>query len=165
MATDLALDLSNTIERELSNLRKLTDEQACHPRGPGKWSAKEELGHLIDSAANNHIRFVRGTLEPQLQGPGYSQDEWVRLHGYDEMLWETLVDFWFRYNNFLVRLIENIPKDRLTTPCFIGANPPVTLQFLIEDYILHMQHHIDQLLRRDLITQYPGATAAAMRQA
>jgi len=92
MATDLALGIAHTIERELPNLRTLSDERASFTRGPGKWSAKEELGHLIDSAANNHIRFVRGALEPQLQGPGYAQDDWVRLHGYSKMPWDTIVD-------------------------------------------------------------------------
>lgn len=148
MATDLALSLTRTIGRELPALSKLSDEQASLPRGPGKWSPKEELGHLIDSAANNHVRFVRGTLEPQMQGPGYAQNDWVQLHGYSKMSWDEIVELWFRYNRLLARLIENIPDDRLNTVCSIGANPSVTLQFLIEDYVAHMQHHIDQLLKR-----------------
>jgi hypothetical protein len=163
MATNLSPGLAHTIEWELPNIRKLTDEQASIPRDPGKWSAKEELGHLIDSAANNHVRFVCGALEPQFHGPGYSQDDWVRLHGYSKMPWDMIVELWFRYNSLLTGLLENIPESRLETLCFIGTNPPVTLQVLIEDYILHMQHHIDQLLRREVITQYPGAAAEAAR--
>jgi hypothetical protein len=154
MAVDLSRLLAHTIERELPNLRELSDQQASIARGPGKWSAKEELGHLIDSAANNHIRFVRGALESSSQGPGYSQNEWVELHGYSRMRWSEIVDFWFGYNRFLGVLVERIPERQLDTQCFIGANRPVTLRFLIEDYILHMQHHIDQLLRREIITQY-----------
>jgi hypothetical protein len=160
MTADLSLDVTDVIERELSNLRKLIDEQASAPRGPGKWCPKEELGHLIDSAANNHIRFVRGALEPQFEGPGYSQDDWVRLHGYRDMPWETIVDLWSQYNSLLAALIRNIPENRLKTLCFIGSNAPVTLGFLINDYVLHMQHHIDQLLCREVITQYPGARMA-----
>jgi DinB superfamily len=158
MAADLAPRLAQTIERELPNLRSLTDERASLPRAPGKWCAKEELGHLIDSAANNHIRFVGGALEPQFVGPGYAQDEWVRLHGYRAMRWDAIVDFWFSYNQFLAELVDKIPEARLETECLISTHRPVTLRFLIEDYILHMQHHIDQLLRREVVTQYPVAT-------
>ena len=91
-------------------------------------------------------------------GPGYAQDDWVRLHGYTAMRWAAIVDFWFSYNQFLAGLVDKIPEARLETGCLIGTHRPVTLRFLIEDYILHMQHHIDQLLRREVVTQYPGAT-------
>jgi DinB superfamily len=151
--------LAQVIERELPILRALTDERASIARAPGKWSPKEELGHLIDSAANNHIRFVRGAMEREFRGPGYAQDDWVRLHGYSNMKWETIVPVWFQYNTLLAALVERIPEERLGAPCFIGASPAVTLGFVIEDYILHMQHHIDQLLGREAITQYPGAAA------
>ena len=155
MAAGLSLDLTRTIERELPHLRKLTGEQASIPRGPGKWCAKEELGHLIDSAANNHIRFVRAALEPEFRGPGYAQNDWVRLHGYKRMPWSSIVDFWVQYNRFLAELIRNLPEDRLGAMCFIGNNAAATLRFVIEDYIVHMQHHIDQMLRREVITQHP----------
>ena len=161
MAQDLSTFLAETIQRELPSLRTLTEERASMARAPGKWSAKEELGHLIDSAANNHIRFVRGAIEAEFQGPGYSQNDWVRVHGYSYMQWETIINFWFQYNAFLVRLVDRIPEDRLDAQCFIGTSPAVTLRFVIEDYILHMQHHIDQLLGREVITQYPGAVMGA----
>jgi len=163
MAVDLSHRLARTIERELPNLRALSDERASIARAPGKWSAKEELGHLIDSAANNHIRFVRGALEPEFRGPGYAQDDWVSLHGYSGMRWDAIVDFWFGYNRFLTGLIERIPESQLETRCFVATNDPVTLRFLIADYILHMQHHIDQLLRREVVAQYPRATMEAVR--
>ncbi len=157
MARDLSFLLTEIIARELPNLRALTDDRASLPRGPGKWCPKEELGHLIDSASNNHLRFVGAATRPEFRGPGYAQNDWVRLHNYPAMPWESVVKFWFDYNGLLAALIENIPEDRLETPCFIGDNPPVTLRFLIEDYVSHMQHHIDLLLRRETITSYPGA--------
>ena len=161
MAQDLSTFLAETIQRELPSLRTLTEERASMARAPGKWSAKEELGHLIDSAANNHIRFVRGAIEAEFRGPGYSQNDWVRLHGYSNMQWETIINLWFQYNTLLVGLVDRIPEDRLEALCFIGTSPAVTLRFVIEDYILHMQHHIDQLLRREVVTQYPGASMGA----
>jgi len=161
MPQDLSLFLTQTIARELPNLRAVDDNRAAIPRGPGKWSPREELGHLIDSAANNHIRIVRAATEAEFRGPGYAQNDWVRVHGYIEMPWETVIDFWFQYNTFLAGMVERIPQDRLGNLCYVGGKPPVTLGFLIEDYVLHMQHHIDQLLRREVITQYPGASLRA----
>ncbi len=159
MARDLSNFLSQTIEREQPHLRALTEDRASLPRGPGKWCPKEELGHLIDSASNNHFRFVRAAIYPEMHGPRYDQDEWVRLHGYREMPWESLVEFWFRYNQLLAALVGNLPEERLETQCFVGGNAPVSLAFLIEDYILHMQHHIDLMLGRQAVTAYPGASA------
>jgi hypothetical protein len=159
MARHLPLFLTETIERELPNLRALSDADASVPRGPGKWSPKEELGHLIDSASNNHVRFASAATRPEFRGLTYAQDEWVRLHDYHSMPWESLVTLWQRYNGLIATVVGNIPEDRLETLCFIGDNPPVSLGFLIEDYVWHMQHHIDLLLRRETITVYPGATA------
>jgi hypothetical protein len=161
MAQDLARFLAQTIERELPSLRGLSEARASMERAPGKWSAKEELGHLIDSAANNHMRFVRATVDAEFRGPGYAQDDWVRVHGYRDMGWETIVNVWFQYNTLLAVLVDKIPEDRLGAPCFIGTSPAVPLGFVIEDYILHMQHHIDQLMQREVITQYPGAAMGA----
>src|SRR5712671_2078631 len=102
MPHDLALLLRQTIERELPYLRAVTDEQAAQrPGGPDKWSRKEELGHLIDSTANNHIRFVLASVDGEFRGQGYAQDKWVRAHGYRDLAWKTLVDLWHQYNSLL----------------------------------------------------------------
>ena len=157
MARELSLLLQQTIDRELPALRAVHEERAQVPRGPGKWCPKEELGHLIDSASNNHLRFVGGTIASEFRGAGYAQDDWVRLHGYATQPWEQIVSLWFQYNKLLATLVDNIPDERLSTLCYLGSDPPVTLGFVIEDYVLHMQHHIDQLLRRGSVRQYPGA--------
>ena len=157
MARELSSFLTQTIESELPELRALSEAQSLEPRGEGKWCPREELGHLIDSASNNHFRFVRAAIYPEMHGPRYDQDEWVRLHGYREIPWVQLVDFWYGYNRLLGTLTGNIPEDRLDTQCFVGGNPPVTLAFLIEDYVRHMQHHIDLLLKRETVRSYPGA--------
>jgi len=161
MAQHLSQFLKETIEREFPSLRALDEERATIPRGPGKWSPKEELGHLVDSATNNHIRFVCGAIQPEYRGASYAQEDWVRLHGYRDLPWNTIVNFWFQYNQLLAALVANIPDDRLGTKCLIAAGPEVTLGFVIEDYILHMQHHIDQMLRRDKVTTYPGMAIRA----
>jgi hypothetical protein len=83
----------------------------------------------------------------------------VRVHGYHEMPWLTLLDSWRQHNELLSRLVKRIPEERLTVPCRIGSADAVTLRFLIEDYVLHMQHHLDHILSREKVTQYPGAAA------
>ena len=158
MPSDLSSLLLETIERELPHLREMPDERASiHPNGPVSWSPGQELGHLIDSAANNHVRFVRATLEPEYRGPAYAQNDWVAIHGYREMPWPEIVDFWYSYNALLARVLASIPAGCLDKKCFIAAGAPVTLAFLIEDYVLHMRHHIDHLLGREIITAYPSA--------
>jgi hypothetical protein len=152
-----ALALEAVLDREIAGLRQITEPESAVKSAPGQWSKKEELGHLIDSAANNHLRFVRASLEPEFRGLGYQQDEWVRLHGYQEMAWTDIVKFWRQYNDFLVGLVRRIPDEKLTTPCVVGESASVTLKFLIEDYVLHMQHHLDHILERAVITTYPGA--------
>jgi hypothetical protein len=155
-------DLSNLLQaplhRELPFLLAITEEQAAEAQSkPGAWTRKQELGHLLDSALNNHIRFVRAALDGRYEGPGYAQNEWVDLHDWQHVPWNTLVASWQQHNALLVHLIARIPADRLDSPCSVRNAPPVTLRFLIEDYVLHMQHHLDHLLSRERITQYPGA--------
>jgi hypothetical protein len=160
MPAELAQSLERTVAFEAVNLSALTDEQAAvRPAGTDSWSPKQELGHLIDSAVNNHLRFIRASLEGEYSGPGYDQGGWVRAHGYHDWPWQNLIDAWRQHNVVLVQVITRIPEDRLPAPCVIGHATPVTLRFVIEDYILHMQHHLDHILHRDKITQYPGAAA------
>lgn len=160
MAPSLSAFLTETIERELPHLEKLTDQAAEQNDGRrGSWTRKQELGHLIDSAANNHMRIALATINGEFRGPGYAQDRWVAVHGYSNMSWRSLVSLWYQYNSLLANLVARVPDAHMNNPCVIGSNQ-VTLQFVIEDYVLHMQHHIDHILGRETITTYPGAAAA-----
>ncbi|HEY4087311.1 MAG TPA: DinB family protein [Bryobacteraceae bacterium] len=157
MPHDLSKALADMVEREAQALRFFPERRTSdRPSGPSTWSSKEELGHLIDSAANNHVRFVRAAIEPELHAPKYAQDDWVSIHGYQDTPWSPIVELWIQYNTFIAGLIARIPDDKLTTQCFIGDGEPVTLRFLIEDYMLHAQHHLDHLLRREKVTRYPA---------
>lgn len=153
--------LEQQVQREYAQLLAFPEDRAgVRPGGETSWSPKEELGHLIDSAANNHIRFVRASIEPEFRGPSYAQNDWVRAHRYQELEWDTIINFWLEFNAFLSVLLERIPDEKLQTPCFVGQGEAVTLQFLVEDYMLHMQHHLDHLLGRQLVTPYPAFTPA-----
>ncbi len=149
--------LRETIERELPHLRKLSDEAASQNDGrPDSWTRKQELGHLIDSAANNHIRIALATINGEFRGEGYAQDKWVEAHGYRDLPWHLLVELWSSGNQLLAELIARVPESHLNNRCLIGWSV-VTLRFVIEDYVLHMQHHLDHILARENVTSYPGA--------
>jgi DinB family protein len=111
----------------------------------GGWSRKQVLGHLIDSASNNHQRFVRAALQPSLDFPGYDQDDCVRVQAVEEANWDLLVSLWASYNRYLAHVIAHLPASKLETPCRIGTDKPVTLRFLAEDYLVHLLHHLGQI--------------------
>lgn len=156
MIQKLAGMLQDVVDRETTALQAIT-EQVSAAADAGKWSRKEELGHLLDSATNNRVRIAKAALEGSFEGPGYDQVGWVSLSGYREMSWRMLVESWRLQNLMLAHLVNRIPEERLNAPCVIGANPPATLAFVIEDYILHMQHHLDHILGRGTVRQYPSA--------
>lgn len=166
MATskELADLLERTLAAEIVPLRAFPDGPATsrpnRPSGKG-WSMREELGHLLDSAVNNHNRFVRAALEPSYMGPGYAENPWVDVHRYVERPWPTLVEEWHAHNTILVPLLRNIPDAKLATPCTVGGGKPITLEALVDEYVLHMRHHLDQVLRRPNVTKYPKEVDAA----
>jgi len=100
---------------------------------------------LCDSAANNRQRFVRASIDGKYAGPGYAQDDWVAAHGYADQMWETLLDWWRVEHEILRSVVARIPVERMGTLCTVGDDPPVTLQFLIEDYIRHQKWHLKQI--------------------
>src|SRR5262245_10195957 len=87
-----------------SRLRQIDESTASRRPGPGKWSHKETIGHLIDSAANNHQRFVRLQMQEHLELIGYDGDEWVRLERYQERSWLDLLTLWESYNRHLAHV-------------------------------------------------------------
>jgi hypothetical protein len=167
MLANHASSLERAIACEFVNLSALGEKQAsARPADAGSWSRKQELGHPIDSAVNNieqrqgaHIRFAKASLEREYTGPAYDQDGWVRTHGYNEPPWLSLIDAWRQHDAPLVQVVRRIRDERLAAPCVIAGASPVTPGFLIEDYIPHMQHHLDHILGRAKITHSPGAAA------
>jgi hypothetical protein len=102
------------------------------------------IGHLIDSAANNHHRFVRGQEGESYTGPGYTQDHWVAVQGYQDASWDDLIALWRAYNRHLARVIERIPEAKRGTTCTIGSYERMTLGFVASDYVRHVRHHLAQ---------------------
>src|SRR5829696_4224095 len=107
---DVLEEFVRTVEEAAARLLSLTEGEARAPLAEGKWSAKEVVGHLIDSASNNHQRFVRAQLKEDLVFEGYAQDEWVRLQGYQEEPWPHLVNLWKFYNLHLAHVCGSAPE-------------------------------------------------------
>lgn len=133
------------VEEAERRLRGFTDEETEKPVLSGGWSRKQVLGHLIDSASNNHQRFVRAGLRASLEFPGYDQQGCVSFQAPQEAEWVLLVSLWASYNRYLAHVINRIPAAKLETPCRIGSGEPVTLSFLATDYLRHLLHHLRQI--------------------
>ncbi len=143
---DIASELRAIVDAAESRLAGMPEEDISRRDEADGWSKKEILGHLIDSAANNHQRFVRGCSDKAASFPPYDQEEWVRVQRYDEADWDNLVALWTAYNRHLSHVIERIPRSALSRACSIGKTEPVTLEFVIEDYLRHLKHHLGDLL-------------------
>ena len=127
-------------------LLKISPGIAGKKENPNKWSKKEILGHLIDSASNNHQRFVRGAQNIAGNFPVYNQDLWIEIQHYNDMNWSDIVEHFYQYNLHISKLIEVLPDNVLDNACNIGKENPVTLKFVIEDYLRHLKHHIEKIL-------------------
>ena len=123
------------------------DERRTAVRPPaGAWSAREVLGHLIDSACNNHRRFVAGQSADFARFDGYNQNEWVSRQRYHDVPWRDLVALWMAYNRHLAHVIGCAPPAALArTATSPDGKSEVTLGFVMEDYVHHLRHHLDQL--------------------
>ena len=143
---DVAQQLHSVIATVEPQLLRMNHDDLGFKPAPDEWSKKEILGHLIDSAANNHQRFVRTVNAGADPLPAYDQNEWVRIQHYNERPWESLVSLWSAYNDHLSHVIECIPEDAATSPCQIGKENPVSLDFVIKDYLRHLRLHLQDIL-------------------
>lgn len=150
-------DFKQTIDSVTPRLLEIGETASEQPRAEGQWSAKQIIGHLIDSAANNHARFVLAQLKDDLVFPGYDQDRWVDVQQYQKASWPQLVELWRSYNLHLLHVMASTPKEKLTNRCVqhslqtiawqtVSESDPVTLEYLMTDYVAHLKHHLAQVL-------------------
>ena len=128
-------------------LLKITADSAGYKQAPESWSKKEILGHLLDSAANNHQRIIRGAQNIAGDFPVYNQNRWVEIQQYNKMDWNELVGFFTLFNFHICRVIELLPGDVLKNPVNIGKESQVNLEFIIKDYLRHLEHHLKKILQ------------------
>jgi len=158
-ADPLASRLRAAVANALPRLHPVPESRAARQPGPGVWSPKQLLGHLIDSASNNHQRFVRAQFCEDLVFEGYEQDGWVDAQHYAVAPWNGLVELWSAFNRHLARIVETIPAevrhrprerhnlDRIAFRDF-EHDTPVTLDAFMADYVDHLEHHLRQLFER-----------------
>ncbi len=146
MIVSMENSLSRIIQESTPKLLALSEKEASQPRAVGKWSPKEILGHLIDSACNNHRRIIKMQLHSELSFDGYEQDDWVRVQHYQQHSWSDIVALWQAYNLHLSHVITQISPKALENIGVFGEQT-VTLEFLANDYIAHLEHHLAQILK------------------
>ena len=145
MKHKIADRLQVTVDQAEPLLRSLSDEMASAPVKAGGWSRKQVLGHLIDSASNNHQRFVRLQQFDQIRLAGYDQNHWVGAQAYTEADWNLLIDLWASYNRHLAQVIRRIRPEALPNRCELSPGREVTSDYFVDDYLTHLQHHLRQM--------------------
>jgi hypothetical protein len=151
-------DFRHTIHSAKVRLLGMSSEQSRREITPGNWSAQEVIGHLIDSASNNHQRFVRAQFTNDLVFPGYEQDKWVESQRYNDETWTDLVQLWALYNRHIAHLISVMPEETLTKARLrhnldqlawqtVDKGEPTTLEYFIRDYVGHLKHHLGQIFK------------------
>ena len=169
---DYIAAFSSDLDIAEARLRRIPDAEASAPRAPGKWSRKEVLGHLIDSASVNHERFLRAQQSDDLAMAGYDQDAWVAAQRYRERPWPELIDLWSRYNRHLVHVMSSVPAHErhrqrehhsLDVISFRPVSPgeSATLDALMSDYVVHLEHHLTQILGEGWAFGAPDETPPA----
>jgi hypothetical protein len=153
-------ELREAVEKAVPQLLALPDEVNARPLVSGQWSPREIVGHLIDSASNNHQRFVRAQFQDDLVFPGYAQEDWVRVQAYGDAPWKELVTLWQSYNLQLARVMAAAPEEvRLRERArhnlhqigwqIVPEEKAATLDYLMSDYVGHLKNHLRQILGSD----------------
>lgn len=142
---DTIVEMERVLLLSVPLLKAIDDDTFGLKVSPEKWSKKEILGHLLDSATNNHQRFIRVQFEdsPALW---YEQNQWVTLNKYQDYDKVKLISLWEQYNRHLLHVISHIPCIHLNQTCQMKDGSHVTLEFLVVDYLDHMKHHLRQIL-------------------
>lgn len=139
-------DLQETLEKYHSKLVQLNETEISAKPAPEKWSKKEELGHLIDSAQNNIQRFIRVQYEENVH-IRYNPDKWVAMNDYQNRNGKELIDFWFLLNKQIITILEKMPQEKWETFMSFDVDASVknTTSYIAADYVKHMTHHLESI--------------------
>lgn len=147
-ADKIAANLRETVTTARDWLLILDESAVRNRPAPDRWSIAEVVGHLIDSACNNHQRFIRAQEVEHLEFPKYEQRSWVENSDHHGRPWNELVELWYLYNLHLAHVMNNIPEDKLHRPCTVTPGDPETLETIVVGYFDHLQHHLAKIRER-----------------
>ncbi|MEK4325655.1 DinB family protein [Paenibacillus sp. FSL R7-0297] len=146
MLTPMIAELQLLLAAVPAAYNRLTPEESAAPRPGGKWSCLQLLGHLCDSAINNLTRFIKVQYEPQpLQLAYYDQNEWMNAQHYASAPHEEVLTLWISLNQSVLRVISRLSAEQLNLLFLRNDGTTVTLQWLVEEYVNHMKHHLRQM--------------------
>ncbi len=155
MLQQLSSELLHIIDTYSEKFSLLSKEVLADKPNPEKWSKKEVIGHLIDSAHTNLRRFVVGQYKPHTKII-YDQDFWVTANQYQHMQKDELITLWALLNKQITAVWEQLPEQYYLNVIDTGkdAISEHTLMWLAKDYIKHLQHHLNQIFPGSFEVQY-----------
>lgn len=139
----IASELENLVNRHYPQLHRLDEEKAVYKPLPNKWSKKELIGHMIDSAQNNIRRFITAQYDnrPTIV---YDQDKWVSINNYQDNNIVDLVNLWHLLNKQICTILKNTPSEMNSLE--VQTEATHSIEWLAQDYIKHLKHHLHQVL-------------------
>ena len=139
--------LSKVIALVPGKMKRMSEKDLTQYLQPGKWSKKEIMGHLVDSAYHNLLRFKEAQYTtPPYVVRKYAQDHLVAINNYQHQELEEILQRWISLNWQIIQFIPKIPDDKLSIETIAEDGSPIgTLSFIIEDYLAHMEHHLRQI--------------------
>jgi hypothetical protein len=147
----IANQLEKYINAHIEALHAIPENKMAAKPAPGKWSPKEILGHLIDSAQSNIRRFVMAQYEDEPYIV-YNQDKWVALNGYQHWNTKDIIDLWYQLNKQVCRILENMPAEKADRTC--RTELVHSISWLASDYLKHLEHHLQVILELEPVN-YP----------
>lgn len=112
--------------REEAFLRALPEDVITTRFNHQNRSIKMLLGHLIDSASNNHQRMVR-------------------LQDYQHEDWDTLLSLWKYCNLHIIQVIKSADPTKMDNYWLDYEGNQVTLRDMIIGYTSHLDLHIGHI--------------------
>lgn len=141
-------EIQNLLNQWEPKLLALPEDLITQRRNHQNRTIKQLLGHLIDSASNNHQRMVRLQYNNNLTFPDYTQDNdlWIAIQDYQHSDWKNLVLLWESFNLHIIHLIKTIDTSKLTNYWTDYEGAKVTLEDMIKGYPWHLNLHINDLI-------------------